>query len=51
MDADAVVRAGLDGVEKNKAVVITGALNKAGAFSTRLAPRAVVRKIAGALKF
>ena len=51
MDADAVVRAGLDGIERNKAVVITGAMNKVGAFSTRLAPRALVRKIAGSLKF
>ena len=51
MDADAVVRAGLDGLERNKAVVITGTMNKVGAFSTRLAPRAVVRKIAGSLKF
>ena len=51
MDAAAVVRAGLAGVERNKAVVITGALNKAGAFSTRLVPRALTRRIAGALKF
>lgn len=51
MDADSVVRAGLAALDRNKAVVITGALNKAGAFSTRLAPRALVRKIAGALKF
>ncbi|HET9459181.1 MAG TPA: SDR family oxidoreductase [Sphingomicrobium sp.] len=51
MDSDEVVRLGLDGLEKNKAVVITGALNKAGALSARFLPRALVRKIAGALKF
>lgn len=51
MDSPEVVRAGLDGLERNRAIVITGALNKAGAFSTRLVPRALVRRIAGALKF
>ncbi|MFP5328955.1 MAG: SDR family NAD(P)-dependent oxidoreductase [Alphaproteobacteria bacterium] len=51
MDASEVVRLGLAGLDRNKAVVITGALNKAGAFSTRLLPRALVRKAAGALKF
>jgi len=51
MDSPEVVRAGLDGLERNRAIVITGALNKAGAFSTRLVPRALVRKVAGALKF
>jgi short-subunit dehydrogenase len=51
MDAGPVVRAGLEGLEANRAVVIPGAVNKAGAWSTRLAPRSVVRKIAGSLKF
>ena len=51
MDAAPVVRAGLDGLEANRAVVIPGAVNKAGAWSTRFAPRSVVRKIAGSLKF
>ena len=50
MEAAPVVRAGLDGLERNQAVVIPGTTNKLGAFSTRLAPRSVVRKIAGALK-
>lgn len=50
MDADAVVRAGLDALDRNKAVAITGAVNRIGAFSTRLVPRALARKIAGALK-
>ena len=51
MEAEPVVRAGLDGLEGNRAVVIPGAVNKAGAWSTRFAPRSVVRKIAGSLKF
>jgi short-subunit dehydrogenase len=51
MDAAPVVRAGLEGLEANRAVVIPGAVNKAGAWSTRFAPRSVVRKIAGSLKF
>lgn len=50
MDSETVVRAGLEGLDRNKAVVIAGAFNKVGAFSTRLAPRALVRRIAGALK-
>ena len=51
MDAEPVVRAGLEGLEANRAVVIPGGMNKAGAWSTRFAPRSVVRKIAGSLKF
>lgn len=51
MDSQTVVRAGLDALDRNKAVEVTGALNKVGAFSTRLAPRSVLRRIAGALKF
>lgn len=51
MDAGPVVRAGLSGLEANEAVVIPGSTNKIGAWSTRLAPRSVVRKIAGSLKF
>ena len=50
MDAAEVVRIGLDALERNKAVAIAGALNKVGAFSPRLAPRSVVRKIAGSIK-
>ena len=50
MDAAPVVRAGLKGLESNRAVVIPGLVNKAGAQSTRFAPRAFVRKIAGSLK-
>ena len=51
MDAEPVVRAGLEGLEKNRAVVIPGITNKVGAISTRFAPRSVVRRIAGSLKF
>ena len=49
MDAEPVVRKGLKALDANDAVVITGALNRAVAFSTRLAPRAIARKVAGAL--
>ena len=51
MEAGPVVRAGLDGLERNRAIVIPGSTNKLGAWSTRFAPRSVVRKIAGSLKF
>ena len=51
MEAEPVVRAGLVGLEANRAVVIPGTTNKIGAWSTRFAPRSVVRRIAGSLKF
>lgn len=51
MEAEPVVRAGLEGLDRNQAIVIPGATNKIGAWSTRLAPRSTVRKIAGSLKF
>lgn len=51
MEAAPVVRAGLDGLENNRAVVIPGATNKIGAWSTRFAPRSFVRRVAGSLKF
>jgi short-subunit dehydrogenase len=51
MDSPAVVEAGLDGLDHNKAVVIPGLINKAGAFGGRLVPRSVARKIAGAIKY
>ena len=50
MEAEPVVRAGLEGLDRNQAVVIPGVPNKIGAWSTRLAPRSTVRKIAGSLK-
>lgn len=51
MEAEPVVRQGLDALERNKAVEIAGMLNAIGAFSTRLVPRSLVRKIAGSIKF
>jgi short-subunit dehydrogenase len=51
MEAPEVVKAGLDGLDRNRAVVVPGVINKVGAASTRFAPRSVVRKIAGAIKY
>jgi short-subunit dehydrogenase len=51
MDSEPVVRMGLQALERNKAVAIAGRLNAVGAFSTRFAPRSLVRKIAGSIKF
>ena len=45
-----VVAAGLAGLSANKAIVIPGAMNKVGAQGARFLPRAVMRRIAGALK-
>ncbi len=51
MAAGPVVRAGLEGLDGNRAVVIPGATNRIGAWSTRFAPRSVVRRVAGSLMF
>jgi hypothetical protein len=51
MEAGEVVEAGLNGMDRNRAVVVPGWVNKIGAASTRFAPRSVVRKIAGAIKY
>jgi short-subunit dehydrogenase len=51
MDSPEVVEAGLDGLDRNHAVVVPGLANKIGAVSTRFAPRSVVRRIAGAIKY
>jgi uncharacterized protein len=51
MDSPDVVTAGLEGLDKNKAVVIPGVVNKITANSGRFAPRSVVRKIAAAIKY
>jgi short-subunit dehydrogenase len=51
MNAAEVVRAGLKGLDSNQAVVVPGWMNKITAASTRFAPRPVVRKIAGAIKY
>lgn len=51
MNSDAVVRAGLKGLDRNRAIVVSGILNKIGAASPRFVPRRLVRKIAGAIKY
>jgi short-subunit dehydrogenase len=51
MEAPAVVTAGLDGLDRNRAVVVPGIVNKISAASSRFAPRPLVRKIAGAIKY
>jgi short-subunit dehydrogenase len=50
MDAPKVVALGLKGLDRNRAVVVPGLVNKIGAASTRFVPRRLIRKIAGALK-
>lgn len=49
-DAAAVVRDGLRAVEAGQAVRVSGAMNRVMAESNRFAPRAMVRKLAGALQ-
>ena len=51
MNSAEVVEAGLSGLDKNKAVVVPGVVNKLTANSGRFAPRLLVRKIAGAIKY
>ena len=51
MEPPQVVAAGLEGFERNRAVVVPGLANKITAVSTRFAPRSVVRRIAGAIKY
>ena len=51
MESPEVVKAGLDGLDSNNAVVIPGIVNKLGAFSGRLVPRSVTRKVAGSIKY
>ena len=48
--ADAVVRAGLKGLDRGKAIVIPGAPNKVTAQINRFLPRAVVRRLVGRIK-
>jgi short-subunit dehydrogenase len=45
-----VVRAGIAGMDKGRAVVIPGLTNKAGAQGHRLLPRWLLRKITGSIK-
>jgi len=49
-DPVAVVRAGLRGLERNKAIVIPGIGNKIGAQGTRFMPRAALRRIVARIK-
>lgn len=49
-DAVSVVRAGLRGLDRNKAVVIPGWANKTTANISRILPRAAMRRIVGAIK-
>jgi hypothetical protein len=51
MESPEVVEAGLAGLDKNRAVIVPGLVNKAVAASTRFAPRSIVRKIAGSIKY
>jgi short-subunit dehydrogenase len=51
MSAVDVVEIGLKGLDANHAVVVAGWLNKVGAAGTRFAPRSLVRKIAGSIKY
>lgn len=51
MNAAEVVETGLKGLDANRAVVVPGWVNKVTATSSRIAPRSVVRKIAGAIKY
>jgi uncharacterized protein len=48
--ADAVVRAGLRGLDRNKAVVIPGLANKVTAQASRFLTRAAMRRIVGRIK-
>lgn len=49
-DAAGVVAAGLKGLDRNKAVVIPGLTNKVSAQSSRIIPRAAMRRIVASLK-
>jgi uncharacterized protein len=51
MNAKEVVETGLSGLDKNHAVVVAGWINKLTAASIRFAPRPLVRKIAGSIKY
>jgi short-subunit dehydrogenase len=51
MESPEVVKAGLEGLDKNKAIVVPGVVNKLVAFSGRLVPRSITRKVAGSIKY
>ncbi|MDZ4277973.1 MAG: short-chain dehydrogenase, partial [Dehalococcoidia bacterium] len=46
---DAVVESALSAMRGGRAIAIPGVLNRAGAVSSRLVPRFVTRRIAGAM--
>ena len=50
-DAAGVVKAGLDGLDRNRAIVIPGFANKAGAQASRWLPRSAVRRIIASVRF
>jgi short-subunit dehydrogenase len=49
-DARGVVEAGLNGLDRNKAIVIPGLFNKATAQVSRFLPRAAIRRIVAAMR-
>jgi len=51
MRARDVVEIGLKGLDRDRAVVVAGWMNRVVAASTRFAPRPVARKIAGSIKY
>jgi short-subunit dehydrogenase len=51
MEAEEVVRIGLAGLDRNRAVVVAGALNTVGAVGAQLLPRSWIRKIAAQMRF
>lgn len=51
MDSPTVAALGLEALERNRAIRVTGAANRIAAASTRFVPRAVLRKIVASLKY
>jgi uncharacterized protein len=51
MESPEVVESGLAALDRNRAVIVTGLMNKISAASTRFAPRSIVRKIAASIKY
>ncbi|HEY7216177.1 MAG TPA: SDR family oxidoreductase [Thermoanaerobaculia bacterium] len=50
MDAAAVARAGYEGFQKGKRIVIPGLINKLGVQSVRVSPRALATRLVGAMQ-